>query len=102
MKLVLTVITAIILLSCNRQPKPVVYTSEMLFFNIDPKASFSEVVKFCRNTKSFKEVEPAGWTSYPPLSALSNAQANSTPTFRTFRFKNHTGLPDEFKSGDLL
>lgn len=70
-----------------------------LFFRAEINGSYDSNLKHYRTLNFLKEIEPVGYTIYPPLSALG---ANGRDTsFHSFQFDSHPYAPSYLNKGTL-
>ncbi len=85
--------------SC-KLPMKQTYNSEVknLFFGADINGPHAKNLNYLRGLNYLKEVEPEGYTIYPPLSALGQDVRDTS--FRSFSFEDHV-FESELGSGRL-
>ena len=94
-------IVIIILLPCTCTIPNDSYDSKLkeIFFNANTNAKYSTLVEYFQSIKSLEKVEFQGWTSYPPLSALNEADNETISTL--FEFHEHPIISKGLATGSL-
>lgn len=87
------VIALVMMLHWNCRPHTDVLDSKLssLFFEADLNNNYHQLVTYYNEQKVLKQIEPAGWTMYPPLSAFG--QSGKKQTSSNFEFHQYQDMP---------
>ena len=100
MKCIKVIVLVFLLYGCKMPTKPTFSSAcKDLFFRAEVNGSYDSNLKYYRTLNFLNEIEPVGYTIYPPLSALGAGGRDTS--FYSFQFGSHPYAPSELNKGTL-